>query len=138
MILGTVLNKTLLEYHLKLFTDTFILFFRCVDFVMLIIIYSNVFGRKTQMATLMRNKIKAGILEETHVQHFFKILLVVAVEHSSAILELASIFLKSYEVAIADFGAALYEESFTNYSFYLRQNVVSKNKYIKCYFILLI
>lgn len=86
------------------------------------------------MAALMRNKIKAGVLEATHVEEFFKILLVVAVEYSSAVLELASIFLKSYEPVIADFGAAIYEAAFTNYSFYLRQNVVRINRWQKIIF----
>lgn len=92
---------------------------------MLVIIYSNVFGRKNQIAALLRNKIKTGILEEIHVQHMFKILLVVAMEYSSAILELSSICLKSYEPAVADFGVILYETAFKSYNFYLRQNVVS-------------
>ncbi|KAL0275666.1 UNVERIFIED_CONTAM: hypothetical protein PYX00_003456 [Menopon gallinae] len=100
--------------------------FRCVDFMMLIIIYGNVFGRKNQIAALLRNKIKALVVTEVHVQQAFKILPVVLMECSSAVVELASIFLKSFETVVTDFAGILFEAAFSNFTSFLRQNVISE------------
>lgn len=100
-------------------------YFRCVDFMMLIIIYGNVFGRKNQIASLFRNKIKALVITEAHILQTFKILPVVLVECSSAVVELASIFLKSFETVVTDFAGLLFEASFSHFTSFIRQNVVS-------------
>lgn len=93
--------------------------------MILIILYSCLHGRKGQILSVIRNKIKNSVLTNNPIEDMFKILSPVIAEYFSSVLEIASTLLRSIDQIVANFAVNLYKECFIHYNFLMKQTVVS-------------
>lgn len=101
----------------------------------LILIHGHVLNRRPSTLTLLRNRIRAGILNAQIFTETFQSLKVVVLVNHKEVLEISSSLLKSFEQSVSDFAKSMFIELFGIGDPFLRIDIVGEPSPISQIFI---
>uniref|UniRef100_A0A0B7AU15 Fanconi anemia group D2 protein n=1 Tax=Arion vulgaris TaxID=1028688 RepID=A0A0B7AU15_9EUPU len=84
----------------------------------------HLMNHKKAVESLVRNKIRAGILTEELMRTVFVSYTQVVREYFPSILSLAQVFIRSSEPAVCSMGSTIYKLAFTSFDAYYKQEIV--------------
>ncbi|KAL4226050.1 Fanconi anemia group D2 protein [Mactra antiquata] len=95
---------------------------KVIDLFILLILHGT--PRKKAVESLFRNKIRAGCFTEAYLKPIYKVHSQVLKTYFPSLLSLSEVLLRSPELSVSYFGAALYKQNFITFDAYHQQEIV--------------